>query len=131
MSKKNNLIYQSPYSYLNTIDIIYSLPCSDKIKLFGTEFVDRYKNVCTIIYNGVEYPLFEYFPITYDDIQKKDFRIKLKGVSKVTDTSYMFRFVNNLLDVPNIIFYIFISIINYELPIFFKIKDIHLVFFLN
>ena len=101
--KYNNLNYQSPYSYLDTIDIIYSLPCSDKIKLFGTEFVARYKNVCTIIYNGVESDLTEYyFPITYDDIQKEDFRIKLKGVSKVTDTSYMFRFVNNLLDVPNI-----------------------------
>ena len=102
MSKKNNLIYQSPYSYLDTIDIIYSLPCSDKIKLFGTEFVERYKNVCKIEFNGVEKNLTEYFPITYDDIQKEDFRIKLKGVNKVTDTSYMFRFVNNLLDVPNI-----------------------------
>ena len=105
LSKKNNINYNSPYSYLDTIDIIYSLP-SDKsdnrIKIFGTEFVERYEGICKIIYKGEEKPLSEYFPLTTADIQNKEFRIKLKGVNYITDASYMFRSVNNLFDVPNI-----------------------------
>ena len=55
-----------------------------------------------IIHNGEEYPLTEYFYITNDDNQDGHFKIKLKGVNMMTDLKYMFRFVNNLLDVPNI-----------------------------
>ena len=102
MYNQNNLNYQSPYSYLDTIDIIYYLPCDNKIKIFGEEFVKRYKNICKIIYKSQEMNLSEYFHITYDDIQNEDFRIKLKGINHVTDASCMFRFVTNLLDVPNI-----------------------------
>ena len=105
-SKQNNLNYISPYSYLDTIDIIYYLPLDKKniIKVFGTQFAERYRNnnACKIIHNGIEYPISEYFQITNDDIQKGYFQIKLKGVNMMTDLSYMFRFVNNLLDVPNI-----------------------------
>ena len=95
--------YKSPYSYLNTIDIIYSLPSDGNIiKLFGTEFVNRYKKKLNIIYNGKKYPISEYFYINKNDLLNKDFRIKLIGVKRIKDASYMFRFVNNLLDVPNI-----------------------------
>ena len=104
MSKQNNLNYLSPYSYSDTIDIIYYLPNDNKIKLFGTEFVERYKmkEACKIIHNGIEYPLSEYFLINNDNNQKECLKIKLKDVSIMTDLSYMFRFVDNLLSIPNI-----------------------------
>ena len=104
MSVQNNLNYISPISYIDTIDIIYSFPYQNSIKLFGTEFVERYKmnKAIKIIHNGNEYSLTEHFPITNDDNQNGLFKIKLKGVNMMTDLKYMFRFVNNLLDVPNI-----------------------------
>ena len=103
-SKQNNLYYISPYSYIVTIDIIYNFPYENSIKIFGTEFVERYNmnEAIKIIHNGEEYPLTEYFYITNDDNQDGHFKIKLKGVNMMTDLKYMFRFVNNLLDVPNI-----------------------------
>ena len=101
-TNENILYYNSPYSYLDTIDIIYYLPADNKIMLFGSKFVDRYRNICKIIHNGTEYSLGQYLPITYEDIQNKYFTIKLKGINNITDASYMFRFVNNLKDIPKI-----------------------------
>ena len=95
-------IYKSPYSYLDTIDIIYHIPCKSCIRLFGSEFVCRYRNICKIIYKNNELSLREFFNLTYDDIQSKDFRIKLKGVNFVTDMTEMFRFCEDLLELPNI-----------------------------
>ena len=60
MRKKNNQIYNSTNSFIDTIDIIYKMPSSDNIKLFGTEFVSHNKNICKIIHNGVESPIIEY-----------------------------------------------------------------------
>ena len=102
MSKENNQVYKSPYSFIDTIDIIYHMPCSDNIKIFGTEFVSRYKNICKIIHNGVESPIIEYYFLSYDDIQNDDFRIKLKGINLVNDMSYMFRKCKYLKELPNI-----------------------------
>ena len=99
---QEKIIYKSPYSYLDTIDIIYHIPCKSRIRFFGNEFVCRYRNICKIIYKNNELPLREYFNLTYDDIQSKDLRIKLKGVNFVTDLSEMFRFCEDLLELPNI-----------------------------
>ena len=99
---QKKIVYKSPYSYLDTIDIVYYIPCKDSIRLFGEDFVCRYRNICKIIYKNSERPLTEYFHLAYDDIQSKDFRIKLKGVNFVTDMSSMFRFCENLLELPNI-----------------------------
>ena len=87
---------------IQRIKIIYYLPADNKIMLFGSEFVERYRNICQIIHNGREYSLGQYLPITYEDIQNKYFTIKLKGINNITDASYMFRFVNNLKDIPKI-----------------------------
>ena len=100
----NYINYISPYSYLDTIDIIYCVSNEKRIRLFGEEFYVRYRrnNACRIIYNGIEYRLMEFFDISKINIHNNNLRIKLKGINVMTDLSYMFRKVNNLLDVPNI-----------------------------
>ena len=72
--------------------------------MFGDEFVVRYRknNACRIIYNGIEYPIKEFFPFDNTNIHNKNIRIKLKGINLMTDLSHMFRKANNLIDVPNI-----------------------------
>ncbi len=81
MSTKYNQIYNSPYSFFDTIYIIYQMPSSDNIKLFGTKFVSHYKNTFKIIHNSIESPIKEYYFLSYDDIRNDDFRIKLKGIT--------------------------------------------------
>jgi surface protein len=102
MSKKPNQAYNSPYSFIDTIDIIYQMPSSDKIKLFGPEFVSHNKDNCKIIHNGIESPIVEFYFLSYEDIQNDDFRIKLKGINLVNDLSYMFRKCKYLKELPNI-----------------------------
>jgi len=102
MRKKNNQIYNSPYSFIDTIDIIYKMPSSDSIKLFGTEFVSHNKNICKIIHNGVESPIIEYYYLSYEDIQNDDFKIKLKGINLVNDLSCIFKDCIYLKELPNI-----------------------------
>jgi surface protein len=78
------------------------MPSSDKIKLFGPEFVSHNKDKCKIIHNGIESPIVEFYFLSYEDIQNDDFRIKLKGINLVNDLSYMFRKCKYLKKLPNI-----------------------------
>ena len=102
MRKKNNQVYNSPYSFIDTIDIIYKMPSSDSIKLFGTEFVSHNKNICKIIHNCIESPIIEYYYLSYEDIQNDDFKIKLKGINLVNDLSCIFKDCIYLKELPNI-----------------------------
>jgi len=99
---KEKIIYKSPYSYLDTIEIIYDTSCIFYIRIFGTKFVKRYKNICKIIYKNTELPLKTHFWLSNEDKQSRYFKIKLKGVNYVTDMSEMFRFCKNLLELPDI-----------------------------
>ena len=59
-------------------------------KLFGETFVANNKNLCKIIIGDKEYELKSYLNKECDEINKNEFEIKLKGISKVTDLSCMF-----------------------------------------
>ena len=83
--------------------IIYKINKNDKkIKIFGTDFVRNNKNKVKIIYEDVEYDLMEDFNLDNSLKQKDMLVIKLKGISYITDMSYMFNNCNSLLDLPDI-----------------------------
>ena len=73
-----------------------------KIKIFGDIFVKNNKNICKIIYQDKEYELQSTFD--KDKIIKKDinFEIKLIGLNKITDMSYMFYECSSLKEIFNL-----------------------------
>ena len=64
---------------------------NEKLRIFGNKFVENNRGKCKIIYNNKEYELTEYI----NDIDERyydndEIKIKLKGISNVTNMSYMF-----------------------------------------
>ena len=59
-------------------------------KLFGEHFVEINKHLCKIIIGNKEYELKSYLNKECDEVNKNEFEIKLKGISKVTDLTCMF-----------------------------------------
>ena len=83
--------------------IIYKINKNDKkVKIFGKDFVKNNKNKTRIIYEDTEYDLQEEFNLDKTFIQKDMLVIKLKGISYITDMSYMFNNCNSLIDLPDI-----------------------------
>ena len=83
----------------NQITIEYKITdnCS-KIKIFGKEFVINNYNYCKIYYNNKELDLQEDLEIKDKDIVI----IKLKGIKKITNMSYMFSECSSLSSLPDI-----------------------------
>ena len=93
---KDMKTYKNLYSH--TMDMIYTIPENNKtLSLFDGQyagFVKRYKDVCKIVYNGLEYPLTQNFNLCYitnEDKNKKEIKITLKGIENVKDMSFMFK----------------------------------------
>ena len=63
---------------------------SSSDKLFGEYFVEINKHLCKIIIGNKEYELKSYLNKECDEVNKNEFEIKLKGISKVTDLTCMF-----------------------------------------
>ena len=59
-------------------------------KLFGEHFVEINKHLCKIIIGNKKYELKSYLNKECDEVNKNEFEIKLKGISKVTDLTCMF-----------------------------------------
>ena len=74
----------------------------NRIKLFGSEFVNIYKEKCNIIYNDKEMELKEYFDLENYDKNKHLLTLKLKGINNITDASGMFFECSSLLSLPDI-----------------------------
>ena len=72
---------------------------NNKIRLFGYNFVNRYQDICKIIYKGKDFRLQHYF---YFEKNKNILEIKLRGVNQITDWSYMFAGCSLLFSLPNI-----------------------------
>lgn len=71
------------------------LTCTHKIekkletlRIFGDKFVENNKNNCRIFYNGEEHDLSGTINVKGKGL--KDLEIKLKGLTKITNSSYMF-----------------------------------------
>ena len=89
--------YKNLYNHLNSMEMIYIIPDNNKpLRLFGgefQEFVKRYKDVCKIAYNGMEFPLTQNFNLSYltdEDRNKKEIKITLKGIEHVKNMNLMF-----------------------------------------
>ena len=72
----------------------------EDIKIFGYNFVKKNKNVCKIIIDNKEYEMEDSYKIK--NYKNNILKIKLKGINKVTDMSYMFEGCSSLISLPDI-----------------------------
>ena len=79
----------------------YKYDKEKKIRLFGEKFVENNKKYCKIIYKG-EKELCTHFYINDIELKKNMFEIKLKGITKVKDMSYLFAQCKCLIELPDI-----------------------------
>ena len=70
-------------------------------KLFGEKFVKKNKKICKIIIGEKEYELSCYIKKEYNK-NIDTLKIKLKGISKINDASYMFQGCLSLYSLPDI-----------------------------
>ena len=94
-NKMNTKVY-------NEIEIVYESNKNKKIKIFDSIFVKNNKDKCKIIYKDKEYDLQEYFEINEENIKDNLLTIKLKGIKKITDASFMFHTCKHLISLPNL-----------------------------
>ena len=93
---------------LDEVTIIYDLNyryrITDKLNLFGKEFTENNKNLCSIIIDGKEQELCQYYDLKdINDISTTEiFKIKLRGITKIRNASYMFSKCHRLINLPDI-----------------------------
>ena len=99
--KKNcNIIDEITIKYkkqnANAFDVLLKLQLfglketNSSDKLFGEHFVEINNHLCKIIIGNKEYELKSYLNKECDEVNKNEFEIKLKGISRVTDLTCMF-----------------------------------------
>ena len=74
-------------------------------KIFGEKFVENNKTICKLIIQEKEYDICAVLPDRIKEIIKNDsdlIEIKLKGINKVTNMSYIFQGCQSLLYSPDI-----------------------------
>jgi len=81
------------------IMLTYKTEGKKEIKILGKKFVERHKNICSIIYNNKEYKLTEYFEMKE---MKEKLEIKIIGINRINDLSYMFYDCSSLLSLDDI-----------------------------
>lgn len=72
----------------NSITIIYKSLMKQQIKLFGKTFVEKNKDLCTMVVNDEERQICE--NIINTNIKNNYLKIKLKNVNKLTGLDFMF-----------------------------------------
>ena len=98
----SDLISDECRSLTCVITMIYKIEKGDdKIKIFGENFVKNNKDKCSMIYEGQNLDISEYFEIK-DLKDKEQLEIKLTDLGEVTDVSYLFELCNSLKSLPNI-----------------------------
>ena len=94
-NEKNKDINAKPKS--DKIKIKYNIYSdSNKIRLFGDQFVKRYKDKCKLIINKIEGNLCTFINVEKIKSQKTELVVTLKGISNIKNMSYMFSECNNL-----------------------------------
>ena len=89
-------------NYTDEITIKYKIEKEKKIRLFGYSFVLNNKKNLSIIINGKERELSEWLDINNYKNNKYLLEIKLKGVNKIINMSYMFSKCSSLISFSNI-----------------------------
>ena len=86
---------------IDEIKIIYKVK-DNEVKLFGKDFVKRYKNNCKLIIDGKEQELKEYYSFGIFSSKKDILEIKLKGITNITYMNGMFYKCESLSSLPDI-----------------------------
>ena len=100
----NNIIDKIYMDLYSIITIKYDISALDtKLTLFGQKFVENNNKNCYMIINGQNLELKEEISINeYKKENGKELIIKLAGLNRITDMSYLFNECHNLIEVPNI-----------------------------
>ena len=85
--------------FKDEIIITYKTDGKKEIKILGKQFEEKNKNICYIIYKNKEYKLCEYFKI--EEINE-NIKIKIVGINRINDASYMFYKCSSLLNIDDI-----------------------------
>ena len=98
----SNFIKKKPKIYLSQMTIIYKIKPNDtRIRLFGKKFIENNKDKCKMIINGKEKNLEEYYTLD-NNFKGNELEIKLKGMNKIENASYMFELCKYLGALPDI-----------------------------
>ena len=102
-NKFNNIYNFYNKMNIDEIGIIYDVKDLKEVRLFSKDFVEKNKDNCKLIIEGMEEDLkeihnFGYFFGSY----KETFEIRLKGITNITDLSYMFYECSSLLSLSDI-----------------------------
>ena len=85
--------------FKDEIIITYKSEGKKEIKILGKQFEEKNKNICYIIYKNKEYRLSEYFKV--EEINE-NIEIKIIGINRINDASYMFYKCSSLLNIDNL-----------------------------
>ena len=88
-----------------TFELEYKATNHNQIKLFDSDFVNKNKDKCKIIYNEKEYDLMEYFTFDNNYNHNDSIKIQLRINNNITDISYMFSNCKELLSIRDNSFY--------------------------
>ena len=99
--KFNNIFNLYSKMNIDEINIIYKAK-EKEIKLFDEDFVKNNKNNCRLIINGKEQDLKEKYTFGLFSTKKEVLEIKLKGITNITNMSYMFYGCSSLSSLPDI-----------------------------
>ena len=98
----NNIFNIYKKMNIDEINIIYNTRGSKEIRLFGVKFVDRYKKCCKLIIGGKDIELKDKYSFGLFSNKKEKLEIKLKGITNITNMSYMFYNCSSLQSLPDI-----------------------------
>ena len=86
-------------SYIN---IIYDInkEKGDEIKIFGSKFVENNKNICKMVIDNKKYEIADKYNI--EKYKYNRLNIKLMGIDKISDMSYMFSGCSSLTSLSDI-----------------------------
>ena len=85
-----------------TFELEYKGKIGSQIKLFGSNFVEKNKDKCKIIYNEKEYDLILYFKLDNNYNHNGHLKIRLIINNNITDISGMFFECNELLSITDL-----------------------------
>ena len=88
--------------FIDEIKIEYMIGEEKEIRIFGDDFVNNNKDLCKIIINEKEEELCTNYNTENIELNNNIFEIKLKGINKITDMSYMFCFCDRLISLPDL-----------------------------
>ena len=85
---------------IDEINIIYNIKNLKEVQLFNSNFIKRNKNNLKLIIDGKEQDLIGIYKLVNNN--KDILKVKLKGITTVTDMSYIFRDCSSLISLPDI-----------------------------